>query len=312
MPVHNPPETVLDEAIASVLVQTYPHWECCIADDASTEPHVRIVLERYVALDPRVRVVYRPQSGHIAAASNSALDLARGEFVVLLDHDDRLAPEALGAIAEVVAGEPLVDLIYSDEDKLDPAGRRVTPFFKPAWSPALLLSCNYVTHLAAARRELVAEVGGFRTETVGSQDHDLFLRLGERARAVAHIPRILYSWRMVAGSTAAASSAKPYTVVAARRALAGALREHAPLADLPAVPRGGLSLWVALPGRADAATVAARCLQDGLAVSAGEEWFPAEPDGPHLRLGYAAAPQDQFERAAQILGRVLEGVEPQR
>ena len=180
-------------------------------------------LERVATLDARVRVVYRTQSGHIAAVSNSALELAQGEFVVLLDHDDCLAPDALAAIAEVVANEPLVDLVYSDEDKLTPDGRRVTPFFKPAWSPALLTACNYVTHLAAARRTLVLARGGFRTETVGSQDHDLFLRLGEQARAVAHIPRVLYSWRMAPGSTAAASSAKPYTVAAARRAVQDAI-----------------------------------------------------------------------------------------
>jgi hypothetical protein len=142
---------------------------------------------------------------------------------VLLDHDDRLAPDALAAIAEVVASEPLVDLIYSDEDKLTPAGERVTPFFKPVWSPELLTACNYVTHLAAARRALVLALGGFRTETVGSQDHDLFLRVGEQARAVAHIPRVLYSGRMAPGSTAAASSAKPYTVAAARRAVQDAI-----------------------------------------------------------------------------------------
>lgn len=226
LPVHDPPEAILAAALDSVVAQSYPHWELCVADDASTRPYVRVMLEQYAARDARVRVVYRPESGHIAAASNSALALARGEFVVLLDHDDLLAPEALGAIAAVVATEPLVDLVYSDEDKLDPAGRRVTPFFKPAWSPTLLLSWNYITHLAAVRRALVQAVGGFRTATVGSQDHDLFLRASERARAVAHIPRILYSWRMARGSTATASSAKPYAVTAARRALADAVERR--------------------------------------------------------------------------------------
>lgn len=223
VPVHNPPADVFEAALDSVLAQTYPYWELCIADDASTVPHVRATLDRYAARDPRVHIVFRPASGHIAAASNSALALARGEFVVLLDHDDRLEPDALAAIAEVISAEPLVDWIYSDEDKLSEAGKRVAPFFKPAWSPTLLLSCNYVTHLAAARRSLVEEIGGFHSSTVGSQDYDLFLRLAERARAVAHLPRMLYSWRIVPGSTAGVASAKPYTLVATARALNHAL-----------------------------------------------------------------------------------------
>lgn len=240
VPVFNPAQDVLADTLDSVLAQTYPRWELCIADDASTAEHVRETLQRYADVDNRVKVIYRPMSGHIAAASNSALDLAHGEFVILLDHDDILAPEALTSIAEVVANQPLVDLIYSDEDKINAAGECVTPFFKPTWSPTLLLSANYVTHLAAARRTLLHEIGGFRTETVGSQDHDLFLRLGEHARAVAHIPRILYSWRMVPGSTAAASSAKPYTVAAARRALHDAVARRKLTATLEPSHLNGL------------------------------------------------------------------------
>lgn len=223
IPVHNPPADVFEVALESVLAQTYPHWELCVADDASTQPHVRATIARFIARDPRVRVVFRPVAGHIAAATNSALAIAHGEFVVLLDHDDTLAPDALAAIVEVVAAEPLVDWIYSDEDKLDEAGERIAPFFKPAWSPTLLLSCNYVTHLAAARRTLVGAIGGFHSSTVGSQDYDLFLRLAEQARAVAHLPRQLYSWRIVPGSTAGVASAKPYTLTATERALGHAL-----------------------------------------------------------------------------------------
>ena len=223
LPVHNPPADVFAAALESVLAQTYPHWELCIADDASTQPHVRATIARFVTRDPRVRVVFRETAGHIAAATNSALTIARGEFVVLLDHDDTLAPDALAAIAEVVAREPLVDWVYTDEDKLSEEGVRVAPFFKPAWSPTLLLSCNYVTHLAAARRTLVVALGGFHSSTVGSQDYDLFLRLAERARAVAHLPRQLYSWRIVPGSTAGVASAKPYTLIATKRALGHAI-----------------------------------------------------------------------------------------
>jgi glycosyltransferase involved in cell wall biosynthesis len=229
MPVKDTDPVLLEDAIASVRRQTYPHWQLCIADDASSAPHVRAIIERHAAEDERVRVTFREWAGHIAAASNSALDLAGGEFVLLLDHDDRLLPDALAAFAETISQHPEVDLLYSDEDKLTAEGQRVDPFFKPAWSPTLFTATNYVNHLVALRRSLVAEVGAFRDEMVGSQDYDLLLRVEERARQIAHIPRILYSWRMAPGSTALGSAAKPYAVAAARRALDDAVaRRHLP------------------------------------------------------------------------------------
>jgi len=219
MPVHDVDLALLEEAIDSVLVQTYPHWELCLADDASSRSGIRSTLARYAAADARIHVAYRDLSGHIAAASNTALGLAGGEFILLLDHDDCLAPEALAAVAGTVTAHPEVDLIYSDEDKLAPDGRHIEPFFKPSWSPTLFTATNYLNHLVALRRSLVLDVGGFRNEMIGSQDYDLLLRVEERARAVAHIPRVLYSWRMAPGSTARGSAAKPYAVAAARRAL---------------------------------------------------------------------------------------------
>jgi len=232
MPVHDVDQTLLDEAIGSVLSQTYPRWELCIADDASTLPHIRSTLERYAAADSRIRLTYRETAGHIAAASNSALALASGEFIILLDHDDRLLPEALAEVARTVIDHPRVDLLYSDEEKLSTDGRRIEPFFKPAWSPVLFTSTNYLNHLVALRRSLVLEVGGFRQETVGSQDYDLLLRVEERAREVAHLPRVLYSWRMAPGSTAIGSAAKPYAVAAARRALTDAVARRGLDADV--------------------------------------------------------------------------------
>ncbi|MBV9281573.1 MAG: glycosyltransferase [Chloroflexi bacterium] len=219
LPVFETEGPLLEAAIRSVADQTYSNWELCIADDASRGPQVRETLERHARRDCRIRVAYRTERGHISAASNTALSLAGGEFVLLLDHDDVLAPEALACVAAAAQQDAEVDFVYSDEDKMDAGGRRVEPFFKPAWSPTLLTSCNYVTHLAAIRRSLALEVGGFRDDMVGSQDHDLFLRVAERARRVAHIPRILYHWRMAAGSTAGGSVAKPYAVEAARRAV---------------------------------------------------------------------------------------------
>lgn len=226
MPVYNTDPEHLADAIESVRAQTYPRWELCVVDDASDHPSTVAALEELARRDQRIRLRRRAVRGHIAAASNDALALAGGEFVVLLDHDDVLTPDALEEIARTVAGNPEVDFVYSDEDKLDPAGERRDPFFKPAWSPELLTVCNYVTHLAALRRTLVLEVGGFRAEFAGSQDHDLFLRIGERARAVAHIPRVLYSWRMAPTSTAMAVSAKPYAVAASRRAVSQALERR--------------------------------------------------------------------------------------
>lgn len=240
MPVFDPQARALAEAIESVVHQTYENWELCIADDVSTTAHVRPMLEGYEARDGRIHVVWREQQGHIAAASNSAVEIAQGDFVILLDHDDLLAPNALTEVARVIEADSTVDFIYSDEDKLDFDGTRIEPFFKPAWSPTLLATCNYITHLAALRRRLVLEVGGFQDETVGSQDHDLFLRVTERSRAVAHIPQVLYSWRKSRTSTAVGSSAKPYATEAARRALQRTIDRRALTADIQPSDLNGL------------------------------------------------------------------------
>jgi GT2 family glycosyltransferase len=310
LPVYNPPADVFAATLESVLGQTYPHWELCIADDASTQPHVRATIERFATHDPRVRVVFREKSGHIAEATNSGLAIARGEFVVLLDHDDTLAPDALAAIAEVVAAEPLVDWIYTDEDKLSEEGRRIAPFFKPAWSPTLLLSCNYVTHLSAARRTLVEAIGGFHSSTVGSQDYDLFLRLAERARAVAHLPRQLYSWRIVAGSTAGVASAKPYTLIATERALGHAIARRRLAARLEPSHLNGLYVTRHRPpGRVAVSLVI---------VGQGEAWRAAlrtagivisdlahVPLAPDERLSYRADDPPRRAAIADLCGEYL-------
>lgn len=221
MPVHNAPERWLERAIASVREQIYEQWELCIADDASTHPHVRTVLERAQAADSRIRVVFRPANGHISAASNSALEIVRGEFVALLDHDDELPPDALAEVALLLADAPDTDLVYSDEDKIDEDGRRFTPYFKPDFLPDLLLGQNCLSHLSVFRTSLVRAVGGFRVGYEGSQDWDLALRVVDRSapERIRHIPKILYHWRAISGSTAVAVSAKNYSVDAARRAL---------------------------------------------------------------------------------------------
>lgn len=221
MPVFNPRIELLKSALDSVLRQTYPDWELCIANDASTDPEVTCVLDDYAALDSRVKVVHRSENGHISEASNSALEIAKGEFVALLDHDDELASDALLLVAKALNASPDTLLLYSDEDKIDEFGQRFDPHFKPAWNPELLLGQNYISHLGVYQTRHLRKVGGFRVGYEGSQDHDLVLRFtkGLDGRKIVHIPEVLYHWRSVEGSTAMASGAKSYTSVAGLKAV---------------------------------------------------------------------------------------------
>lgn len=223
MPVYEVAEEYLRAAIESVQRQAYPDWELCIADDASRKPHVRKMLEECAEDDARIKVAFRESNGRIAAASNSALALATGDFVALLDHDDLLSADALFENALVVNRYPDADIIYSDEDKIDERGRRRDPYFKPDWSPDSLLSRNYVSHLGVYRRALIEEVGGFRLGFEGSQDYDLMLRASERSRRIEHIPRVLYHWRIHEESTASSREQKGYAYDAAVRAIEEAL-----------------------------------------------------------------------------------------
>jgi GT2 family glycosyltransferase len=221
--VFNTPEPYLRATIESVLAQVYPSWELCLADDASTEAHVRTVLHEFAARDPRVKVTFRASNGHISRAMNSALDLATGEFVGILDHDDLLTPDALFEVAALLNWHRDADMIYSDEDKIDDAGTLRDPFFKPDWCPESFMSRMYTCHFGVYRRSLVERVGRFRPEFDGSQDYDLVLRLSEQSSRIHHIPRVLYHWRIHAASTASASTAKPYASTAAEKALGEAL-----------------------------------------------------------------------------------------
>jgi GT2 family glycosyltransferase len=215
VPTYNPQIAHLEAAIASVQRQLYSRWELCIADDASTAPGVRELLQSFAERDPRIQYVFREQNGHISAASNSALALAKGEFIALLDQDDVLADHALVAIAHAIEAHPQVGLIYSDEDKIDEQGRRFSPHFKPDWNAFLLRSQNYICHLVVIRRSLVMAVGGFRLGLEGSQDHDLLLRCTEQLQPhdILHIPHVLYHWRVHDGSTARKLGSKPYAQI---------------------------------------------------------------------------------------------------
>ena len=224
LPVYNPDPAHLSAAVESVRAQLYQNWELCLADDASTDPRVAPFLRDAAASDPRIKVIFREKNGHIAACSNSALGLATGEWIALLDQDDLLAEHALAFAAATIVGHPDAGLIYSDEDKIDDAGARTEPYFKSDWNPELFLVQNFISHLGLYRRDLLREIGGFRDGFGGSQDYDLALRAIERLRPqqIVHIPRVLYHWRKIPGSLAAASDAKEYAHESAR----GAIREH--------------------------------------------------------------------------------------
>ena len=225
MPAYNSPPRWLAACLDSVLAQTYPHWELCIADDASTEAASREMLARYEKLDARLHVVWRAVNGHISVASNSALEIATGTFVALVDHDDALPPHALGEVALALVERPETAILYTDEDKVDEDGGRFEPYFKPDWNPALATSQNFVSHLGVYRTDLVRAVGGFRRGTEGAQDWDLLLRCAERVGAahIHHLAQVLYHWRSIAGSTARTMASKEYASAAQERVV----REHA-------------------------------------------------------------------------------------
>jgi len=226
MPVYNTPDPFLRGAIQSVLNQSYTSWELCIADDASTKPYVRQILEEYAAKDSRIKIVFRSQNGHISRASNSALQLATGEFISLLDHDDLLTVDALYEVVKLLNQHPDADMIYSDEDKVNEHNDFCLPCYKPDWCPDSFLSRMYTCHLGTYRRSLVNEIGGFRDAYNGSQDYDLVLRITEKTNKIFHIPKILYHWRFHPESASASKDAKPYAYEAAVRAITDAIHRR--------------------------------------------------------------------------------------
>ena len=219
-PVYDTDPDVLRECLESVAAQTYRFWQHCLVDDASSSPHVWPLLERALVDEPRVRIHRRESNGGIVAASNDAIAMATGDIVVLLDHDDLLAPQALERVAEVFRSNPEVDYVYTDEDVIDASGRRCSPFFKPDWSPERFRTQMYTCHLSAIRRTLLDRIGWFRDGFDGSQDWDLVLRVTEQARRIVHIPEVLYHWRTVPTSVLAGEHVKPYAYEAAARVLA--------------------------------------------------------------------------------------------
>ncbi|UNK41908.1 glycosyltransferase family 2 protein [Luteimonas sp. S4-F44] len=221
MPTYNTPVKWLRACIDSVVSQTYENWELCIADDASPDATVWETIQSYVRRDSRIRAVRRDRNGHIAAASNSAIELATGQYIALLDHDDALHPLALQHCALALERNPRWRMLFTDEDKIDEAGKRSDPYFKSDWNPDLFLSQNCVCHLGVYEADLIREIGGFREGFDGAQDWDLALRATERLEPdqIGHVPKVLYHWRMIEGSTALAPGEKTYAHFAAMRAI---------------------------------------------------------------------------------------------
>jgi glycosyltransferase involved in cell wall biosynthesis len=241
IPVFKIDRRILSACVDSVLAQTYENWELCIAD-ASEAPETTRYLSALAGNDCRIRYK-RVTNGGISKNSNAALELAAGEFVIFLDHDDLLAPFALFELAVLLNRNSEIDLVYSDHDYLASSSNvRVNPLFKPDWSPEIMFSANYITHLTAARTSLVDAVGRFNPEMDGAQDWDLFLRLSERTSRISHLPKILYHWRMHAESTARNSGAKTYTRAAQLSAIAAHMQRVGIPAEVESIPNGLLHI----------------------------------------------------------------------
>ena len=226
-PTHNTQPRWLAEAAASLLNQTFPDWEWCIVDDGSESRELREMLDKFTALSPHVRVKFVPPGG-ISSANNHGLEMARGDYVGFLDHDDLLDSGALAAMAEKFSEG--CDAVYSDEDKLNEArGELVERFFKPDWSPEYFRGVMYVGHLLCLRHEIAAKTR-FDSIFDGVQDFEFMLRVGETGAKIGHIPRVLYHWRKTPGSIAEATDAKPRIAALQQRAVTN----HLARVDLPA------------------------------------------------------------------------------
>ena len=271
VPVYRPSHWYFVECARSVAAQTYTNWELCLCDDASGDPELTRLIGDLAAKEPRIKATAFKKNGGISEATNAALELATGELVALLDHDDALEPDALAEVVAAVLEHEDADVIYTDDDKIDAFDRPFQPQFKPDWAPDLLLSYPYLGHLTVIRRSLLEEIGGFRSEFDGSQDFDVMLRATERARRVVHVPKVLYHWRVVSGSAAGDAEAKPWAYAASRRAVEDALRrrgidgrvENGPFLGSYSVRRhvdSTPSIAVIVPFR-DQAALTARCVE---------------------------------------------------
>ena len=226
MATYNTPVDYLKIAIASVLAQSCPNWELSIVDDASSSEGTLNYLSSISELDPRIKIHLKIANGGISDSLNKAIEQSSGDFLGVLDHDDALHPRAIEYCLNALAENPHAILIYSDEDKIDERDRHSNPFFKPDFSPELLLSQMYLNHFTIMRSTEVKKIGGFRTEFDGAQDHDLVLRLDLTEKNVVHVPRVLYHWRAWEESTAMSIDAKPWAQTAAQKVQVAAMQAN--------------------------------------------------------------------------------------
>lgn len=287
LPTHRPPHGYLARAVRSVLRQSYRNWQLVLADDASPGAETAAWIQALAAQDQRIAWHRAAEHGHISRTTNLALQNARGEYVTFLDQDDELAPCALAQMVHALAARPSAKLLYSDEDRIDPFGTRFLPYFKPAWSPDLLLSQNYICHLALYPRSLLTRLGGLRSGYEGSQDHDLALRASAHLGPdeIVHVPEVLYHWRALEGSTATyGAAAKPYAVDAGRRALADHVAKTAPAAEVHAA-RGFYAVRWPLPRAAPRVRVVLHGVRDvdaDVTLAAWRAQTPAEVGGAQV------------------------------
>lgn len=226
IPVYNINREYLSECIDSILAQTYDNFEVCLVDDHSTNQETIDTLNDYLKKDSRIKVHFREENGHISNATNDALKMAKGEFVGLVDNDDLLTKNALSEVVKVLNQNRNLDMIYSDEDKINTKGFRCDPHFKPDFSPDTLMSLNYICHFTVLRKSIMDEIGGFTVGLEGAQDHDLFLRFTEKTNKVHHIPKILYHWRMIPTSTSMSIDNKSYANDKGKIAIENALKRR--------------------------------------------------------------------------------------
>ena len=269
VPTYNVSRDLLSKCLDSLLEQTYQNFEICIADDNSPNPETRETIEEYKKKSDKIHVVYRKKNGMISEASNSAIKISRGEFIVLVDNDDVVEKEALYYIVEVLNKDKDIDMIYTDEDKIDFRGRYMEPHFKPDYSPDTLIGVNYICHLCCLRKSIVEELGGFRKKYDGAQDYDLFLRFTEKTKKIYHIEKVLYHWRQTTTSTAGGLDNKSYAYTAGANALKDALKRRGLKGEVMPNPR--VSTYLVKYGNSnelisiiipikDAADVTRRCI----------------------------------------------------
>ena len=237
IPTYNVNRTLLSECLDSILSQSYDNFEVCIADDNSTLEETKETLKEYLKKDKRIKVTFRNKNGMISEASNTAIEMAKGEYIVLVDNDDVIEKDALYYIVEALNKDKTIDMIYSDEDKIDFKGKYMEPHFKPDYSPDTLMGVNYICHLCCLRRSIVNKLGGFRSEYDGSQDYDLFLRFTETTDKIYHIEKVLYHWRQTPTSTAGYLGNKSYAYIAGKKALEDALKRRKQKGEVLENPR---------------------------------------------------------------------------